>query len=133
MRIGICDVLEAFDIKSARIVFVFNDDRKFFDDEIFCSRALLMKILVFQPDPNSGNYALPSALNFMLTSHYTLLSCTIQQHSAALSSTILPDQIDLKRNLFKELVLFFNFFRINHAKKSKNKTNSLNKFRLRSI
>ena len=88
MKIGICDVLEAFDIKSARIVFVFNDDRKFLDDETFCSRALLMKILVFRPDPNSGNYALPSALNFLLTSHHTLLSspllsCPLLQHSAA--------------------------------------------------
>ena len=88
MKIGIHDVLEAFDIKSARIVFVFNDDRTFLDDEIFCVRVLLMEILVFRPDPNSGNYALPSALNFMLTLHYTLLSsplmsCPLLQHSAA--------------------------------------------------
>ena len=88
MKIGICDVLEAFDIKSARIVFVFNDDRIFLDDEIFCSRVLLMKILVFQPDPNSGNYALPSALNFMLTSHHTLLSSPLLHHSAAQSFLI---------------------------------------------
>ena len=46
MKIGTQDVLEAFDIKSARIVFVFNDDRIFLDDEIFCSRVLLMKILI---------------------------------------------------------------------------------------
>ena len=119
MKIRTQDLLEAFDIKSARIVFVFNDDRKFFDDEIFCSRALSMKILVFQPDPNSGNYALPSALNFLLTSHYTLLSSPLLSSPAALSSTNLPDQIDLKRNLFKELVLSFCLFCVIYAKEIK--------------
>ena len=40
--------------------------------------------------------------------------------------------LNLKRNLLKELVQFFDFFRIKITqKRQKNKTNSLNKFRLR--
>ena len=42
--------------------------------------------------------------------------------------------LNLKRNLLKELVQFFDFSHVKITqKRQKNKTNSLNKFRLRSI
>ena len=68
----------------------------------------------------------------MLTSHHTLLSSPLLSSPAAFSCTILTDQIDLKRNLLKELVLFFCLFCVIFMrKKSKYWTNSFNKFRLR--
>ena len=128
MKIGIHDVLEAFDIKSARIIFVFNDDRIFLDDEIFCSRALLMKILI---STRPQQWKLCSAFCTQFHAHFTLYIALLSS-PAALSSTILPDQLDLERNLFKELVLFFCFFCVIFMrKKSKYRTKSFNEFRLR--
>ena len=87
------------------------------------------KFWCFDPTPT---VEIMLCLLHLISCSLPIIHCSpLLSSPAPFSCTNLPDQIDLKRNLFKELVLFFVFFAWFMRKKSKNWTYSFNKFRLR--